>query len=81
MDNFDLKKIAKQINLQKKEDNKVVKKSVGRPRITPKVRVEIRMDKVLKNRFERYDQENGSKGPSAIIIPLVKAFLEEKGYN
>ena len=81
MENYDLNKIAGKVKLQEKKGDKIVKKKAGRPRIKPKKRVEIRMDSVLKNKFEQYDRDNGSEGPSAIIIPLVREFLKDKGYN
>lgn len=80
MENFDFKKIAKNVKLQKKEGQKIVKKKAGRPRIKPKVRVEIRMDSVLKSKFDRYAKENGQKGVSELVVPLIKKFLIDEGY-
>ena len=79
MENFNLNKIAKHVKLQKREGNRIVKKRAGRPRIQPKVRVEIRMDSVLKSKFDKFSRDNGI-GPSQIIVPMVKKMLQENGY-
>ena len=80
MKDFNLNKIAAHIKLQRKDGSQIVKKKAGRPRIQPKVRMEIRLDHVLKAKFDKYDQAHGAKGPSGVIVPLLKDFLSKEGY-